>query len=304
MRLFFIDALKELAIKDKNIIFLTGDVGYHALEDYRDTLEERFINAGIAEQNMVTVAAGMASIKLKPWVYTIAPFMSLKSTEQIRNDVCHHDLSVKFIGNGGGYGYGIFGPSHHVLEDLAILLSMPKMKVYVPGFNEDLKHIVHKMYTESTSSYLRLGLVPDSPVKLRAYKGVRNIIRGKKMTVVALGPLIHNALDAIKMYGNSDDVDLWVVTELPTRFPDRLIQSLQTTQKLFVIEEHGRVGGLGDRIATDLLVPKKITLKHWTHHFATGYPSHTYGSQKFHQTENKLDAKSIYHAFRIILNND
>src|SRR3989338_2134130 len=122
MKLFFIDALKKIALKDKKIIFFTGDVGYHALEAYRDSLHKRFINAGIAEQNMVSVAAGMAYLKLKPWVYSIAPFISLKTIEQIRNDVCHHSLTVKFVGNGGGYGYGILGPSHHILEDIALLL--------------------------------------------------------------------------------------------------------------------------------------------------------------------------------------
>ena len=100
-----------------DFVFLTGDLGYSAIEPLRDAMGSRFVNAGVAEQNMISVAAGLARSGLKPWVYSIAPFAYARPFEQIRNDVCLHDLPVTIVGNGGGYGYGVMGATHHALED-------------------------------------------------------------------------------------------------------------------------------------------------------------------------------------------
>src|SRR5579872_3439159 len=113
---------------DPDYLFLTGDLGFKALEPLRQVLGPRFINAGVAEQNMVSVAAGLASQGLKPWAYSIAPFIYARPLEQIRNDVCLHRLPVKLVGNGGGYAYGVMGGSHHAIEDYGILLSLLNMR--------------------------------------------------------------------------------------------------------------------------------------------------------------------------------
>src|SRR5262245_15615814 len=117
----------------RDLIFLTGDLGFRALEPLRDRLGERFINAGVAEQNMVSVAAGLARGGLRPWVYSIAPFVFARPFEQIRNDVCHHQLPVVLVGNGGGYAYGVMGATHHAIEDYGALLTLPRMTAYVPA---------------------------------------------------------------------------------------------------------------------------------------------------------------------------
>jgi deoxyxylulose-5-phosphate synthase len=102
----------------------------------------RFINAGVAEQNMVSVAAGLASEGLEVWAYSIAPFIYARPFEQVRNDVSFHGLPVKLIGNGGGYGYGVMGPTHHAIEDYGVLLTLPAMTVYAPVFDEDVAAVV------------------------------------------------------------------------------------------------------------------------------------------------------------------
>ena len=117
----------------REFVFLTGDLGFKALEPLRDALGSRFINAGVAEQNMVSVAAGLAAPDLRPWVYSIAPFIYARPFEQIRNDVCLHALPVVFVGNGGGYGYGVMGSTHHALEDYGILLSLCRTAGSHPG---------------------------------------------------------------------------------------------------------------------------------------------------------------------------
>src|SRR5512132_1728928 len=106
--------------KRPDFVFVSGDLGYMALEKVIETYGERFINVGVSEQNMISVAAGLAYEGFIPWVYSIAPFAILRPYEQIRNDVCLHNLPVKIVGNGGGYGYGIMGATHHTLEDIAV----------------------------------------------------------------------------------------------------------------------------------------------------------------------------------------
>src|SRR5437899_1846277 len=133
------------AAADSSVIFLTGDLGFRALEPLRDSMGPRFINAGVAEQNMVSVAAGLARSGLKPWAYSIAPFIYARPYEQIRNDVCLHDLPVKLVGNGGGYGYGVMGATHHALEDYGTLLCLPHMHAFVPAFGADIPMVVSKL---------------------------------------------------------------------------------------------------------------------------------------------------------------
>src|SRR5882724_929790 len=132
MRNVFCQSLVDASSRPQ-FVFLTGDLGYKALEPLRDALGDRFINAGVAEQNMVSVAAGLARGGLRPWVYSIAPFMYARPFEQIRNDVCLHDLPVVFVGNGGGYAYGVMGATHHALEDYGALLTLSDMHVEVPA---------------------------------------------------------------------------------------------------------------------------------------------------------------------------
>jgi len=143
--------------EDRSFVFLTGDLGFRALEPLRDVMGERFINAGVAEQNMVSVAAGLASGGIDVWVYSIAPFLYARPFEQIRNDICMHDLPVKLVGNGGGYGYGAMGASHHALEDYGALLGLPKMHAFVPAFASDLEQLIPRLARFPHPAYLRLG---------------------------------------------------------------------------------------------------------------------------------------------------
>src|SRR5262245_6852444 len=131
MRESFCRALVRNAWRPE-LVFLTGDLGFKALEPLRDQMKSRFINAGVAEQNMVCVAAGLGKTGLRPWVYSIAPFVYARPFEQIRNDVCLPDLPVVLVGNGGGYGYGVMGSTHHALEDYGVLLTLSNLRAFVP----------------------------------------------------------------------------------------------------------------------------------------------------------------------------
>src|SRR5580765_4519566 len=131
MRDEFARALIALSRKRRDLVFLTADVGYGAVEGIAEAYGERFINVGIAEQNMVSLAAGLAREGHLAWVYGIAPFVAFRPYEQIRTDVCLHRLPVKVVANGGGYGYGIMGATHHAVEDVGAMRVLPNMRLYL-----------------------------------------------------------------------------------------------------------------------------------------------------------------------------
>src|SRR6266851_2115208 len=156
MRNAFCSALVALSA-EKAFVFFTGDLGFMALEPLQRAMAGRFINAGVAEQNMISVAAGAASVGEQCWVYSIAPFLYGRPFEQIRNDVCLHDFDVKLVGNGGGYGYGVMGATHHAIEDYGVLCGLQNMRVHVPAFADDVAPILARMAADPHPAYLRLG---------------------------------------------------------------------------------------------------------------------------------------------------
>jgi transketolase len=281
-------------VAQASLVFLTGDLGFKALEPLRDVLAARFINAGVAEQNMVSVAAGLAKLSFRPWVYSIAPFIYARAFEQIRNDVCLHNLPVVFVGNGGGYGYGVMGGTHHALEDYGCLLTLPSLRVFIPAFDEDVAAMVPLLMETQQPAYFRLGL-SECPPKFTVpyYRPWRKLLEGNGPTLVASGPIIGGILSAAADLPDSKRPEVWLVGEMPIEpLPQDLVHSIRRSQKLVIVEEHTQVGGLGQMLTLCLAktgnVPERLS-----HRFARGYVSGLYGSQRFHRAESGLDVPSI-----------
>jgi transketolase len=293
MRNEFCSSLVAIA-DDPGFVFLTGDLGFKALEPLRDAAGSRFINAGVAEQNMVSVAAGLAQTGLRPWVYSIAPFVYARPYEQIRNDVCLHNLPVKLVGNGGGYGYGVMGSTHHALEDYGALLCLPNMHVFVPALAADVPAIVHKLLDFPYPVYFRLGAAEEpKDMELPLYAPWRKLLSGGGPTMLAVGPLVGPVLAAARELDDAHRPDLWVLAELPLHeVPAEFLADLERSGHLFVIEEHVAQGGAGQILAHHLLAHGHAP-RRFTHRAALGYVSGLYGSQKFHRAECGLDAQSI-----------
>lgn len=293
MRNAFCNSLLGFAA-DERFVFLTGDLGFKALEPLRDAMGERFINAGVAEQNMVSVAAGLARSGLRPWAYSIAPFIYARPYEQIRNDVCLHDLPVVLVGNGGGYGYGVMGATHHALEDYGALLCLPAMRAFIPAFDADVLPVITRLFQAAHPAYLRLGLGEEpKDAVLPAYAPWRKLLAGTTATVLAVGPLAGALLGALRSFDERRRPSLWALTELPIeQLPAEFIDDLQRTRHLVVVEEHVAHGGAGEMLAHRLLIDGRAPAR-FTHRSALGYPSGRYGSQKFHRQECGLDAQSL-----------
>jgi transketolase len=282
--------------KDDDFVFLTGDLGFMALEPLRDAAGDRFINAGVAEQNMVSVAAGLARTGLKPWAYSIAPFIYARPYEQIRNDISSHDLPVTLCGNGGGYGYGVMGETHHALGDYGALLCLRNMHVFVPAFAADVPILVDHLSRFRHPAYLRLGRCEkNADAVLPPYSSWRCLLDGQGDVVVVVGPLVGGIWNAVLGLGVSEQPSLWVVTELPITLdaiPPTFLERLKRSERLLVVEEHVAQGSAGQMLAHALAVAGKMP-RHFVHRCAQGYPSERYGSQAFHRKESGIDPESI-----------
>jgi len=277
-------------------VFLTGDLGFMALEPVKQAAGPRFINAGVAEQNMVSVAAGLARTGFKPWVYSIAPFVYARPFEQIRNDVCHHKLPVCLVGNGGGYAYGVMGGTHHAIEDYGALLTLPHLTAYIPAFAEDVPAAIARVDAACRPAYLRLGR-DEKPQGYQppAYAPWRKVLSGAGPTLLIVGPLAGGILGALLQLPEARRPATWILAELPIdagAIPRNFLDDLRTSDRLIVVEEHVAQGGAGQIIALALL-SGGVAPRRFQHRHALGYPSGQLGSQAFHRRESGLDPESI-----------
>lgn len=295
MRKEFSQWIEQFGRRESRLIFMTGDLGYGALENVQTALGARFVNMGVSEQNMVSVAAGLARQGLLPLCYSIAPFAVFRPYEQIRLDVALHRLPVRIVGNGGGYGYGIMGASHHALEDVAVLSCLPHFTCVIPLCNSDVAGAGEALFSQAGPGYLRLGLGhwPDLLGALPAFAPTRRLIaaanKRPRLTVVGMGPVLLGTLPWLNALGLCD---VFAVSQLPLPRLDPLLQaSVAATGQLLVLEEHVARGGLGEHLST--LLAKTGTPFQLHHHHAQGYPTGRYGSQAFHQQQSGLDFPSV-----------
>jgi transketolase len=199
MRNRIVTLIEASAIEDERFAFLTGDLGYSVVEPLQATLGERFINAGVAEANMVSMAGGLAALGFKPFVYSIGPFMTSRCFEQIRNDIVYQQRKVGIIGVGSGFSYGTLGPSHHALEDAHIMSALPGLIVLNPANIAELDRVYALAQNETKSAYFRIaresGVSFSAPIfslDNAAYK----LREGGDVTLIASGVTVSECLAA------------------------------------------------------------------------------------------------------------
>jgi transketolase len=303
MRREFSDAMEKIALEDEKVVFITGDLGYNALENLQQKLGNRFINAGVAEQNMVGLAAGMAYKGFKVFCYSIAPFVVYRCWEQFRNDVCLHNLPVFLVGNGGGYGYGIMGSTHHAIEDLAGLSSLQNVKCWVPAFADEVEPFLKQIVANGQPAYLRLGAGKTTPNYESDFGDLKLLIKSENAlgSIVALGPVANNVVTALETAELAGKFNLFTAKALPLVTTPEAFEILQNAQNLLVVEEHVSVGGLAQQLSVQLL-ENGTMLKKFISLRAEGYPDGTYGDQSFHQTQSGLDVNNIVAKLSTFLN--
>lgn len=288
MRSWLLAALMKLA-KDPQFVFLTGDLGFNFLEPLQAELKDRFINAGIAEQNMVTVAAGLARAGMRPFCYSISPFLYARAFEQIRVDLCMNQLPVQMIGSGVGFDYGSMGPEHHALEDYGVLLTLQKLTVYTPWCEQAMESAVDRMAKSTQPSYLRLdrramdfraSAVLDWHQLLPATSPTEDAV------VLCVGSAVIPYYEHFKHLKTARP-ELWALAKLPLgEMPKEFIQAVQG-KRLFVVEEHVPTGSIGEKLTSifynQALKPRQIQLCNVQEVF-----SGKFGQRDFHWKENAL----------------
>ena len=258
MRTTFIDTLCEVAAADPRVWLICGDLGYSVLEKFANAFPDRYLNAGVAEQNMTGIAAGLAMTGKTVFTYSIANFPVMRCLEQIRNDVAYHNLNVKVVSVGGGLAYGYAGYTHHGVEDLAVMRTMPNMVVAAPGDPAESRAVTRLLAAHNGPCYLRLGKAGEP--KVHAGEVTPAIGQGiwlrppGRITLISTGGSLRLAA-AVSDRLNAAGVTAGVLS-MPTIQPldtAALETAAAGSEFIATIEEHG-VGGLGSIVAEWLAV--------------------------------------------------
>jgi transketolase len=253
MRNAFIDAVQEIAERDRRVMFLTGDLGFTVLEPLAESLKERFLNVGVAEQNMVGIATGLAEAGFMPFVYSIGTFASMRTYEFIRNGPLLHSLPVRIVGVGAGLDYGHNGVTHYALEDVAIMRAQPDMTIIAPADPAQAIAAAHASLEIEGPIYFRIG---KTSTAIPGFDGAFELGRvgligeGRDVAIIALGSMAGEAAMArelLKAHGIEATVAV-VSTVQPAPVED-LLKLLADRSLAVTVEAHYRTGGLGSLVA-------------------------------------------------------
>lgn len=253
MRNAFIGALLELAEEDLRIVLLTGDLGFMVLEPFAEKMPERFINVGVAEQNMVGLAAGLAEAGCVPFVYSIGTFASMRPYEFIRNGPLLHSLPVRIVGVGAGFDYGHNGVTHYALEDVAIMRAQPEMTVIAPADPAQAITALRRTHDITAPIYFRIGKAGAAVRNLDGHFEVGRldrVLEGDDVAIVALGSIAAEAVEAAELLAEDGiGAAVAVVASVqPAPFED-LAGLLADMPYVVTVEAHYRTGGLGSLVA-------------------------------------------------------
>jgi transketolase len=264
MRTAFINQLIKEAKTNEKIFLLVGDLGYSVVEPFAAAYPDRFLNVGIAEQNMTGIAAGLAMEGYNVFTYSIGNFPTLRCIEQIRYDVCYHNLSVKIVAVGGGYAYGPLGTSHHTTEDIAMLRAIPNMIVSAPADPAEAKALTTYFCGSNSPGYLRLGKAGEPLVHNEEIENITQflpLMKGEKTAVLCTGGTAFQAKNFIEEAANK--YSLYTVPIIKPINKNCLKYICDNYETIITVEEHQRSGGFGSAILegiNDLMETGEITI--------------------------------------------
>lgn len=254
MRDAFIRVLTTLAATDPRVVLITGDLGFGVLTDFAQRFPRQFVNAGVAEQNMTAIAAGMALEGYRVYTYSIANFATLRCLEQIRNDVCYHNANVTVVSIGGGFSYGQLGMSHFATEDLAILRALPNMTVVAPTEPWETEDLTRALAEREGPCYLRLdkgqGGTPRREGETAVLGKMRRVREGRDIALIATGAILSEALSAARtLAARGVEARVLAVNTLKPLDREEIRAAALETGGVVTVEEHSVVGGLGGACA-------------------------------------------------------
>lgn len=283
MRNAFTKKLVEIALKNKDVILITNDAPTPHFLEFQKKAPERFINAGLAEQNMTGMAAGLALSGKIPITYSIVPFVMMRCYEQVRDDICYQNINVKIIGIGAGIVYSTLGGTHTPIEDISLARGLPNLTIITPADLMEAEKVAVEIFKIKGPVYVRLSRTGEPLVYEKKYefKIGKSVIlkKGSDITVIGYGSILYRAKKAAEEL-QKEGINVELINLHTTSPLDEtgILKSIRKTGAVVTIEEHGSIGGLRT-IVSELLVNKKlnlpfesITLKH---QFLTNYGKQT-----------------------------
>lgn len=297
MRDAFCRVLMREAEKDPRLTLITGDLGFGVLKPFWETYPRQFVNAGIAEQAMTGLAAGLARTGRTVLTYSIGNFPTLRCLEQIRNDCAYHEANVKIVCVGGGFVYGSLGMSHHATEDIAILRALPGVTVFTPGDPYEVEAVVPVMLRTPGTCYLRLGrggepMLHDGPVEGWAVPKALTLRTGTDVALLSAGGILTQTLSAAGLLaekGVSAEVASFPCVKPIDR--DAILALAARFRHIVTVEEHSVVGGFGSAVCEALAETGAPCRVH-----RVGMPdvySTVVGTQQYLRGEYRMDGEAI-----------
>lgn len=299
MRSAFVGALLELMERHSRILLLTGDLGFTVLEPFRERFPDRFFNVGVAEQNMVGLATGLAEAGFIPFVYSIATFASLRPYEFIRNGPILQRLPVRIVGIGGGFDYGTAGSSHHSLEDIGIMRIQPGISVVVPADYEQARTAILATWNLPQPVYYRIG--KDEKTLIPGLKGqfdlekAQVVREGSDLAIVAIGSVASEAVSAAKVLaGQGISCAVVVVASLNPAPIEHLAEILKNLPLAITVEAHYVVGGIGSLVSE--IVAERSLQCQVVRCGAKVAPTGMFGSQAYMHQQHGISGKKLAEA--------
>lgn len=259
MRDAYINALYELAEQNEKIYCVIADIGIYIFDRFKESFPERFFNFGIAEQNLIGAATGMALCGKIPFAYSIIPFVTVRCLDQIRVNVCYQNLNVKIVGVGSGFAYGILGATHHAIDDIAMMRALPNMSVICPADSLESAKATKAAAEHEGPVYIRLGRTAlghlGAPIIYHQdyeYEiGNAILVRdGNDATIIASGGIVSSGLKAAEELSR-EGINTRVINMHTVKPIDRdiILKAAEETKAIVTLEEHNIIGGLGSAVA-------------------------------------------------------
>ena len=252
MRNNFINSLVKKARVDESVILIVGDLGFNVIEPFQNEFPERFINAGISEQNMASMAAGLASEGYKVFIYSIGNFPTFRCAEQIRNDICYHNYDVTIVTVGGGLSYGNLGYSHHTIQDYGLMRLFPEMSILSPGDPNEVLSCMNFIFKDKFPKYLRLRKAGETNFtksqNLRSGEIYPVALNDSENVFITTGNGLSIATNLIKNNIKYKDYSLYTLPIWGPKYSKDILGKISNFKKIITVEDHLKSAGFGSWI--------------------------------------------------------
>lgn len=292
MRTAFVNEVARLARTDKDVMLLTGDLGFSVFEGFMQEFPKQYLNIGVAEQNLIGVAAGLALGGKKVFAYSITTFASMRGFEQVRDDVAYQKLPVTIVGAGSTFSYSMYGGTHQPIEDLGIMRLVPNMRVLCPGDPHEVTALVRGVYEHPGPAYIRVSKrgepkVHNADVNIRVGEA-SEIMEGSDVTLIAMGRPLPDVVQAAELL-EGDGISACVLSSHTLKpFDEKgIARALAKTHAVVTVEDHNILGGLGtavSEVVTRNAIVTRLTMMGIPDEFPKGVGTQAYFLEKYSMT--------------------